>query len=468
MSSTLLEIEINAILNTSKDNIVITDGKGIVLRVSPNCEAVYGREASFLIGKSVRELEQESVFAPSITKRVLAEKKKVQIMQKTPTGRVVMATGLPVLDDNGTIIRVISFSHDLTEIQHLKEDYEELRTQMEVYQTEIQELREKELVPEDFVIKSRAIQMIWQLVERVAKSDASVVFLGESGVGKNVFARALHKGSEHRNGSFIEVNCGAIPETLFESEMFGYEPGSFTGAGKKGKAGLIELANNGTLFLDEVGELPLAVQAKLLKAIQEKTITRIGGVKPKTIDFRLIASTNQNLEDMVKKGQFREDLFYRLNVIPITIPPLRERKEDIATLAAFFLNQLNDKYDTNKFFHAATIEGLLEYSWPGNVRELQNIIERLVITAETRTIYPEGLPSYIQGTSDHVHTNWVSSPHEEEGKSMKEALEAVEVRWLKRAYNQYKTTYEMADYLGMNQSTVVRKLKKYKIDAKSH
>ncbi|WP_347548584.1 sigma 54-interacting transcriptional regulator [Pseudalkalibacillus hwajinpoensis] len=464
MSSTdFLENELNAILHASKDNIVITDGAGVVLRVSQNCESVYGRKASYLIGKSVIELEEERIFSPSITKRVLAENKELQIMQKTPTGRVVMATGLPVYDESGTIIRVISFSHDLTELQHLKEDYEELRTQMDVYETEIQELREKDRLPEEFVIKSRAIQMIWQLVERVANSDASVVFLGESGVGKNVFARALHKGSERRNGSFSEVNCGAIPETLFESEMFGYEPGSFTGAGKKGKAGMIELANQGTLFLDEVGELPLAVQAKLLKAIQEKTITRVGGVKPKTIDFRLIASTNQNLEDMVKKGTFREDLFYRLNVIPITIPPLRERKEDIATLAAHFLQQLNEKYRTNKFFHSATIEGLSEYGWPGNVRELQNIVERLVITADARMIYPDALPSYIQQDSEQQLTSWLPGPEEEQGKTLKHALEEVEIRWLKRAFKQYKTTYKMADYLGMNQSTVVRKLKKYQI-----
>jgi len=463
-----LEYELNAILHASKDNIVIADGTGVILRVSQNCEAVYGRKASFLIGKSVKDLEEDGIFSPSITRRVLAEKKDLQIMQKTPTGRVVMATGLPVYDESGTIIRVISFSHDLTELQHLKEDYEELRTQMEVYETEIQELRDKERVPEEFVIKSRAIQLIWQLVERVANSDASVVFLGESGVGKNVFARALHKGSERRNGSFIEVNCGAIPETLFESEMFGYEPGSFTGAGKKGKAGMIELANQGTLFLDEVGELPLAVQAKLLKAIQEKTITRVGGTKPKTIDFRLIASTNQNLEDMVKKGTFREDLFYRLNVIPITIPPLRERKEDIATLAAHFLKGLNEKYRTNKFFHAATIESLSEYTWPGNVRELQNIVERLVITADARTIYPDALPSYIQQDAAQKLTSFLPGAEEETGTTLKEALEAVEIRWLKRAFKQYKTTYEMADYLGMNQSTVVRKLKKYKINAKSH
>jgi PAS domain S-box-containing protein/TyrR family helix-turn-helix protein len=465
----LLELEMEAILKASKDNIVVTDGQGVVLKVSPNCEAIYGKKASQLIGKSVEELEAEAVFSPSITKIVLKEKKEMQIMQRTPAGRMVMATGLPAFDESGSIIRVISFSHDLTEIQHLKEDYEELQAQMERYQIEIQELREKDHDVEEFVIKSKAIRQIWELVHRVAKSDASVVFLGESGVGKNVFAHALHQGSPRKKESFIEVNCGAIPESLFESEMFGYEAGSFTGANKKGKAGMIELADKGTLFLDEIGELPLAVQAKLLKVLQEKKITRIGGIQAKSIDFRLIASTNQNLEEMVKKGTFREDLFYRLNVIPITIPPLRERKEDSLSLAYYFLKQFNEKYGTNTFFHTATAEALTNHSWPGNVRELQNMVERLVITAESRTIYPNALPFHVQHGSMRTTDSWTADEEREEtNASLQEAVEEVEKRWLRRAFKQFKTTYEMAEYLGLSQSTVVRKLKKYNINAQTN
>ncbi|MFJ7308841.1 sigma-54 interaction domain-containing protein [Peribacillus frigoritolerans] len=463
----ILQIELDAILKASKDNIVITDGKGIVLRASPKCQAIYGKDVSFLIGKSVFQLETESIFSPSVTKMVLKEQREIQVMQHTATGRVVMATGFPVMNETGEIIRVISFSHDLTEIQYLKEDYEELRTKMERYQAEIQELREKGLHQDDMVIQCKSSQRVWQLVQQVAKSDASVVFLGESGVGKNVFARALHNGSQRNKGPFIEVNCGAIPESLFESEMFGYEAGSFTGANKQGKPGMIELAHKGTLFLDEIGELPLPVQAKLLKAIQEKKVTRVGGVAPKTIDFRLIASTNQDLEKMVKKGTFRQDLFYRINVIPITIPPLRERKEDIAIMAYYYLRKFNEKYETNKFFHTTTIKELVVYDWPGNVRELQNMIERLVITAETRTIYPNSLPFKTQEYGQNADSSYIEEL-EERGTTLQDALQEVEIRWLKRAVKQYKTTYEMGEYLGMNQSTVVRKLKKYGINAKSH
>lgn len=463
----MLEVELDAVVRASNDNIFIIDGQGTVLRASPNSSSIYGIEASDLIGKSVFDLESKNIFKPSINVKVLKERKEVRLMQHTTTGRTVMATGIPIFNEAGEIVRVISFSHDLTELEELKAEYEKLRAATERYQSEIQEMREKDSSFENVVLKSRSIQRIWQLVQRVAKSDASVVFLGESGVGKSLFARALHKGSKRAKETFIEVNCGAIPETLFESEMFGFEAGSFTGANKKGKPGLIELADKGTLFLDEIGELPLSVQAKLLKVLQEKEITRVGGIKPKPIDFRLIASTNQDLAEMVKEGTFRQDLFYRLNVIPITIPPLRERKEDIVMLLHYFLQKYKEKYEMDKTFHPKTLEKLTAYDWPGNVRELENTVEQLVITSETKTIYPELLPSYHHqqhGNTDSLHIEEL----EEKNMTLKDALEEVEIRWLKRAAQKCKTTYEMAEYLGLNQSNVVRKLKKYGINAKSH
>src|SRR5699024_9491314 len=291
------------------------------------------------------ELQEENIFNPSVTVEVLKENKEVQVMQTTINGRVVMATGIPIYDKEKNIIRVISFSHDLTEIQELKEDYEHLQTKMKRFETEIEELREKETKVDGIVVKSEAIKRILELVNRMSKSDANVVLLGESGVGKSMFARAIHNGSERNKESFIEVNCGAIPENLFESEVFGYEPGAFTGASQKGKVGLIELADQGTLFLDEVGEIPLSQQVKLLKVLEEKKVVRVGGQKAIDVDFRLVAATNQDLKELVRQGEFREDLFYRLNVVPITIPPLRERKEDIYQLAHYYLAIHNQKYD---------------------------------------------------------------------------------------------------------------------------
>lgn len=457
-------LELEAVLKKSKDNIVITDGEGVVLRASPNCLAIYGEEAGKLIGMTVEELEVLSVFSPSVTKAVLRKKKEVQLMQYTSTGRIVMATGYPIFNEAKELIRVISFSHDLTEIQNLKEDYEELQTKMKYYESEIKELQEQD-PHHDIVLKSKETLKVWGLIQRVANSDATIVFLGESGTGKNVFARAVHERSARKTEPFVEVNCGAIPEQLFESEMFGYESGAFTGANKAGKPGLMELANKGTLFLDEVGELPLLLQTKLLKVIQEKKVMRIGGVKAKDIDFRIVASTNQNLEDMVKKGTFRQDLYYRLNVIPITIPSLKERQDDVLFLCDFYLKKFNKKYETNRAFHVTTIDALQHYEWPGNVRELENLIERLVITTEERLIYPTDLPFYVSDGRAIAFQEEQIIEVMDHDKTLKEALDEVEYRWLKRAVRQFNTTYEMAEYLGISQSSVVRKLKKHTINS---
>ncbi|MGG1292290.1 sigma 54-interacting transcriptional regulator [Bacillus smithii] len=466
MQSEILELELDAIVKKSKDNIVITDGNGVVLRASPNSYAIYGSSTDDLIGKSVYQLEEDHIFSPSVTIKVLNERKEVRVMQNTKTGRSVMAIGLPIFDRSNEIIRVISFSHDLTEIEQLKEEFKQLQKKIERYETEIQELRDDEQIEGNTILKSKTIQQIWQLIKRVAKTDASVVFLGESGVGKTHFARALHQASERANEAFIDVNCSAIPESLFESEMFGYEPGSFTGASKKGKTGLIELADQGTLFLDEIGEIPLSMQSKLLKVIQDKEVIRIGGVRPKKVDFRLITSTNQNLSEMIKHGSFRQDLFYRLSVISITIPPLRERKEDIAMLAYYYLQKFNEKYRMRKSLHPATIDKLIHYHWPGNVRELQNMMERLVITSETNIIHPDNLPSDIQ--MDRTQKTDSLLLKNMKGKTLREAMEEVEILWLRRAVKQCKTTYEMAEFLGISQSNVVRKLKKYRIKAKPY
>lgn len=460
----VLEVELGAILNASNDNIVITDGEGIVLKASRNCEDIYGRPLSEIIGKSVFDLQSRSVFSPSVTARVIQEKKEIQVMQTTSAGKSVMATGIPIMK-NGEIFRIISFSHDLTEIRRLKEDYEQLQSKMRRYEKEIQELKNKTANSGEVVINSDRMEKLWVLLNRVAASDANVVLLGESGVGKTAFARALHQASHRKAGPFIEVNCGAIPENLFESEMFGYQGGAFTGANQKGKAGMIELAQKGTLFLDEVGELPFSIQVKLLKVLQEKRVTRIGGITGKHVDFRLVSASNQNLEELVQQGKFREDLFYRLNVVPITIPPLRERKEEIDQLMMHFLEKFNQKYGTSKFFHAEVFPLFLQYHWPGNVRELENMIERIIVTTDTNTIYPKDI-GFLTGKTQADY-DWSSLfEFNSSGGTLQDALKEVEKAWLKRAYRQCKTTYEMADILGISQATVVRRLKKYKIDSK--
>ncbi|MFB7639669.1 sigma-54 interaction domain-containing protein [Peribacillus butanolivorans] len=458
------DLELDAIIKGSNENIVITDGEGIILKASPNSFVIYGKEDSELINESVFDLERQGILTPSATVRVLNERKQLQLMQFTQSSRIIMVKGIPVFDNNGDIFRVITLSFDLTDYENLKEEYELLKMQLEHYQTEIQELRDKELVIDNIVMRSLDTQNIWKLIQKVSKTDASVIFYGESGVGKTVFARALHNGSYRHNGPFIEVNCGAIPESLFESEMFGYESGAFTGANRNGKPGVIELANKGTLFLDEIGELPLSVQAKLLKVIQEKVIIRVGGIKSKAIDFRLVASTNRDLYDMVKKGHFREDLYYRLNVVSITIPALRDRKEDVIVLSKYFLKKFNEKYKTDKYLHSTTLEWMVSLEWKGNVRELENMIERLIVTSETRVIYPESYNFKINEKVMNDENDLIF----EENIDLKKIVEDTEIYWLEKAMEKYKTTYEIAQYLGINQSNIVRKLKKYGINAKRY
>ena len=281
-----------------------------------------------------------------------------------------------------------------------------------------------------------------------------------------MFARAIHNRSKRKNKPFIEINASAIPESIFEAEVFGYEAGAFTGASKDGKIGLIELADQGTLFFDEIAEIPLDLQVKLLKVLEEKKITRVGGTKSIEVDFRLIVATNRDLEKMVQEGKFRKDLYYRLNVVPLTIPPLRERKEDIYELAQYFLDTYNKKYGFEKVFHPQTLELFQKYDWPGNVRELENLVERLIVTTEGKVIHPEQLPmhNFLENMNDDA--SWNIEMFEENGLKLKEVIEEVEKKWLQRAYRQYKTTYEMAEALGISQATVVRKLKKYGINSK--
>lgn len=453
-----LEQELNSIINESNDNIVVTDQNGIVLRVSEKCVFAYGKKKSDLIGQHVNELEEQGVFTPSVSKKVMETNKRYQLMQKTLTGRVVMAVGIPLFNSDNNLFRIISFSHDLTEIENIKSDYKRLEKQMIHVKGELEHYRHLE--EKGIIIKSIGMIKAWDLVNLASKTDASVLLLGETGVGKSLLANALHTASDRKNYPFININCGAIPEDLFESEMFGYEAGAFTGAGKLGKPGLIELANKGTLFLDEIAELPLDLQVKLLKVIEEKRVNRIGGTDSIEVDFRLIAATNQNLKEKVEEKMFREDLYYRLNVIPIEIPSLKNRKEDIYQLAQQFLTKYNQKYQRNKKFHVSTLNNFVEYDWPGNVRELENLIERLVIITEDEKIRYNFKKSSLQDETTNQIEGWSFDLYEEEGITLQEAFKNIETLILNQALEKKLSTYEISRRLGISQPTVVRRLKK--------
>lgn len=460
VSITLEEKILEAIIKTSNNNITITDQHGHILYSNPEHWTVYGIEPTDLTGQSVYTLQDEGILSPSISAMVIKEKKEVQVMQHTITGKVIMSTAYPVFNETGELIRVISYAQDQTEILNLHQQYDQLKEKVKGYQTEVKNLRQKNGIS----YRSKAIQQVFETINRVANSDATVLFLGESGVGKSMFAQTLHSFSPRETEPFIEVNCSTIPEHLFESEMFGYESGSFTGASKHGKQGLIQQAENGTLFLDEIGELPLNIQVKLLRVIQEKKFIPVGGKKEIHINFRLVVATNQNLENMVQKGTFRSDLYYRLNVIPLQIPSLRERKEDIALLMNHYLQIMNTKYQASKRLHSKTFDYLVQYSWPGNVRELENLIERLVLTSEESIITPSSLPQAIRGQlpSTDEKSSYLLEKLFQDKRNLKEILEETEKFILFKAYEECKSTYQIAKMLGISQPSVVRKLKKYK------
>jgi transcriptional regulator with PAS, ATPase and Fis domain len=267
----------------------------------------------------------------------------------------------------------------------------------ELYAAELEQVRLDQLSKSyDLIARSPLTIRVMEMVARVANFDVSVLITGESGVGKEVIANAMHQHSQRSKGPLIKVNCGAIPETLLESELFGYDYGAFTGARKQGKPGMFELADKGTLFLDEIGDIPFSLQGKLLRALQDHEIMRIGSVKTTPVDVRIIAATNKNLDEMVQNGSFRDDFYYRLNVVSIEVPPLRERKEDIPLFVLHFLEKMNKKHQYNKRIASQVIDAFMLYSWPGNVRELENIIERMIIMTADNEINMKHLPIQIR------------------------------------------------------------------------
>ncbi|MBN7773575.1 sigma-54 interaction domain-containing protein [Clostridium aminobutyricum] len=448
-----LELEFYNILGAMHDDFVIIDKDGVLVTVLPNFEYMYGISNEEAIGKTVYEMEERKIFSPSVAIRVFKSGMPETMLQLTGANKYLMCTAIPIKDENNNIIKIVSYTTDVTKYQTLKDEYNKLEETLKIYTAELEQLRQGLGSFPSVIGNSHSIKSIISTVDKISKFDANVLFTGESGVGKTMFAKLMHAQSSRQKGPFIEINCGAIPDSLMESELFGYEKGAFTGANKEGKPGLIELSNNGTLFLDEIGDLPLHMQVKLLKVIQEKKITRVGSVNEKEVDFRLITATNKDLEEMIIQGKFREDLFYRLNVISISIPSLRERKEDIFLLSKYFIEKFNQQYNITRTLSNIAIDYLIEYSWPGNLRELENTIERLVLTSDNYMITEEDLPSAIKL---HMFSNPISN-----NKSLKSLLQAVEEKAIIECYKKHGTSIGVAKELGISQPSASIKINKY-------
>lgn len=455
-----LSKELEAIIDSSFDGIFVTDKTGKVLRINKAYERITGIKANQIVGRTMTSLVEAGVYSRSVSMMVIEEKKPVTIAQSVNTGRDVLVTGNPIFDSQGDIFRIVTNVRDITELNDLRQELEKAQEMEKLYYLELEQLRNAVNNHFEAVVVSKEMQDIMELVTRVSGIDVTVLVLGESGVGKEVVVKILHNKSRRNKGPFIKVNCGAIPEHLLESELFGYEGGAFTGAKKEGKPGMFQLANQGTLFLDEIGEMPMNLQVKLLRVLAEREITRVGGTKPIPVDVRIVVATNRNLEEMVKQGLFREDLYYRLNVVPIVIPPLRSRKEDIPSLALHFLDQFNSQYGVEKKLSYEVIQCLVEYDWPGNVRELKNVIERMVVTTPSNLLAVEHIPKYLaketMDSNKKILVNGIIP--------LSEAVEEVEKQIIYNAMNKHKTTRKIAAALGVDQSTIVRKIQKYALN----
>lgn len=443
--------EILPILESITDAVFIDSSDGICLWCNSTCEELYDIELEQIQGKPVEEMEHQGIFSPSVTRRVLEERRELTLIHENRKGVRLLTTGTPIYDDNGEIRLVITTSRDIT---GLTRKSSKAGTIPLVNVTELSRSDTVVLNDKDIVAFSEPMKNVITLARRLATVNTTVLITGESGVGKGLLARTLHAEGSRGSGPFITVNCGAIPETLIESELFGYVAGAFTGSRSDGKRGLFEAAQNGTIFLDEISELPLNLQVKLLQVIQERQIMPVGAVDPIPVDVRIISATNRNLADLVQEGKFREDLYYRLNVVPIEVPPLRERTEDIVPLIRLNLAKYNRELGEHKTISAGAMAVLLKYPWPGNIRELQNIVERLIITSSSDVITEEDIFIFIkQGAEEN--TSSVANT------SLSVALENAEKEILRQALENYGSTRAIARVLRISQPTVVRKLAKY-------
>lgn len=455
--------ELEEILEGSFDGILVTDAEGKVLYVNSSYERVTEIRKKDLEGKYMKDL-MNPVWMPNSVAYVVAEQKQpVSKRQIVKSGRHIIVTGRPVFNKKGDIKKIVINARDITEIYELTEELQQSKEMGKQYLESFSDYTasDEKDGKNTILAVSKEMQDVLILAEKVANFHATVLILGESGVGKEEMAKFIHGNSLRSDDPFITLNCGAIPANLLESELFGYEKGAFTGAMQSGKEGLLEAADGGTVFLDEIGETPLDFQVKLLRFLENKEVRRVGSLETRHVDVRIIAATNRDLAAMVEEGTFREDLYYRLNVVQIEVPALRKRIDDIIPLASLFLHKYNEMYNQQKLLTYEVMEELKKYPWVGNVRQLKNVIENMVIVSNNDYLQTEDLPWVTQKMKNPMQTMINTVMENSSEMSLNEATEALEKLIFQEAKESCSTTRAIADKLKVNQSTVVRKLQKY-------
>lgn len=443
---------LTSILLSIHDGVLVIDHNGIVKFINPEYTKITGVTADEIIGKHLKDVRPKA----QLIDRLKDGRARVGIYRKE--GSVEYVVDMAPIFKNNKIIGAVSVCKGLTEVHKLAR---QLKTDRDKLQKKIGSMNKAKYTFDQIIGSNGGLADLIQTAKKIAKSDLPILIEGESGTGKELFAQSLHNESDNKNGPFVPVNCASIPTSLIESELFGYEEGSFTNSKKGGKIGLFEMANGGTIFLDEIGELPLEVQAKFLRVLQEKTIRKIGGYEEKEIDVRVIAATNRDLRLLIQKQMFREDLFYRLNVLNLYIPPLRKRREDIPEIVNHVLNKhVNHKTNERYIMSDECMQRLKEYKWNGNVRELKNTIEYAICMTETNEIKIKHLPDYLKNKPNDETLNY-------ETKTLKEVREQAEYTYIKKILKKYNNCLadrkKVAKKLGISIATLYNKMKQYDI-----
>lgn len=448
------------IIEASHDEICVSDKNGVIIFCNKSFEENYGISKSEMIGKNVEYLENHGYATKSPIPLVIQSKNQITVEQETHTGKNLLITATPVFSDNGEIEYVVENVRDITELNKIKTKLQTTEKEMNKYKSEVETFYRTTLKYEDNIISNGPVmQSIMQTADQVSKANVNIMLLGESGTGKSSLAKFIHQHSHRANGPFITINCAAISPQLLESELFGYTSGAFTGASSKGKVGLVELANGGTLFLDEIGDIPLPLQSKFLQLIQEKTFLPVGGIKQKKVDIRIISATNADILAKVKERSFREDLYYRLNVVEIKIPPLRERKEDIAILLHHFLDEMCRENGKPRLTLSKEAYKILEnYRWKGNIRELKNTVENMVVLSDSSIIEKDDIPNYIVESAKN------STDDEDYPLDLTSAIEKLEIKNITKALEMSNgNKAKAAKILNIPRTTLYYKLDLYGI-----